>query len=277
MSRKPRVLLNDKTATRFSRLECLRQVAPAVKTRSVLRNLGAVGICLILLCFFSNPIPAAQERMTSLGILDFINDSAVEAPSGLGRALARQLQQQLVGQYQDVLPRLVDLPSDDSSQTRWPIEEIGMQGKQSGVQFMVRGGVLAVTSEEADGEAEVRVQLYAELINAESSRIQSYRAGGIGRQSAAGFDLDGLLASADLRSCSFRRTALGKALSNAIGQLSESVHEAIASPLEDQVAEVDTDTDAEPTEADVAEDEEAVGEEELIVDEAGRRRLQTFD
>ena len=132
---------------------------------------------------------------------------------------------------------------------------------------MVRGGVLAVSSEEQDGEAEVRVQLYAELINANSSRIQSFRARGIGRQSAAGFDLDGLLASADWRSSSFRRTALGKALSNAIEQLSESVHEAIASPADDQVAEVHTDTDAEPSEADVAEDEETVGDEDLTADE----------
>ena len=153
--------------------------------------------------------------MTSLGILDFINDSAVEAPSGLGRALARQLQQHLVSEYQDVLPRLVDPPSDDSAQNRRTIEEIGVQGKQSGVQFMVRGGLLAVSSEEVDGEAEVRVQLYAELINAESTRIQSFRARGIGRQPAPGFDLDGLLATADLRSSSFRKTALGKALSNA--------------------------------------------------------------
>ena len=142
-----------------------------------------------------------------------------------------------------------------------------MQGKQSGVQFMVRGGVLAVSSEEVDGEAEVEVQLYAELIAAESSRIQSFRARGIGRRSAAGFDLDGLLTSADLRSSSFRRTALGKALSNAIGQLSDSIHGAIASPPGDQVAELDTDTEAEPTEADVAEDEEAVDQEELIADE----------
>lgn len=118
MRQDPGVLLNDKTASRFSRLECVWQVAPAVKTRSVLRNLANLGILLILICLFSNPVSAAQQGMTSLGILDFRNDSAVEAPSGLGRALARQLQQQLVGEYQDVLPRLVDLPSDDSPQTR---------------------------------------------------------------------------------------------------------------------------------------------------------------
>ena len=261
MNQESGVLLNDRTATHASRIEVLRLAAPGVKATSLLGRFATAGLCLLLFCFFSNPISAAQEGMTSLGILDFINDSAVEAPSGLGRALARQLQQHLVSEYQDVLPRLVDPPSDDSAQNRRTIEEIGVQGKQSGVQFMVRGGLLAVSSEEVDGEAEVRVQLYAELINADSTRIQSFRARGIGRQPAPGFDLDGLLATADLRSSSFRKTALGKALSSAIEQLSTSVHEAIASPLENQVAE--TDPGAQPTEDDTFEDEEAESEEEL--------------
>jgi protocatechuate 3,4-dioxygenase beta subunit len=173
----------------------------------------------------STPI---QSQLVSIGILTFQDESGMNAPAELGQKIAKDLQQKLAVNYKDVLPRMINAGGDASAVAAMTVEQVATLGKQNGVKFVVRGGLLAVTTENAGEETKIGAQLYANIISVESASDNNVRAEGSGAQKGPAAELS----SVDLKSAVFRDSALGQALSAAIEQLATSVHEAIGAPAQ---------------------------------------------
>ena len=94
-------------------------------------------------------------------------------------------------------------------------------GKQNAVQFVVRGGILALAATDSN----ITAQLYAEIISVESGSVSVVRAEG----TAAGGSIQ--WSAIDLNSASFSSSAPGTALAAAIESLATSIHQALLSPL----------------------------------------------
>ena len=171
-----------------------------------------------------------QGQLISIGILSFQDESGMNAPAELGQKLARDLQQKLTANYKDILPRVIAADSEASSGKALSLEQITALGKQNGMKFVVRGGLLAVTSENAGEEIKTNVQLYADVVSVEPTTVSSVRAEGAGIQKRTTADATVQLSSIDFRSSKFRLSALGKASSNAIEQLAVLVHQSLVSP-----------------------------------------------
>jgi protocatechuate 3,4-dioxygenase beta subunit len=165
-----------------------------------------------------------QSQVVPLGILVFQDESGMNAPADLGQKIAKDLQQKLAVNYKDVLPRMLNSGLDPSSSAAMNVEQVVTLGKQHGVKFVVRGGLLAVTTENAGAETKIGVQLYASITSVESASDNNVRAEGSGTQKGP----VGELSSVDLKSAGFRGSALDQALSAATAQLASSIHEAIA-------------------------------------------------
>lgn len=173
----------------------------------------------------STPI---QSQLVSIGILTFQDESGMNAPAELGQKIAKDLQQKLAVNYKDVLPRMINAGGDASAVAAMTVEQVATLGKQNGVKFVVRGGLLAVTSENAGEETKIGAQLYANIISVESASDNNVRAEGSGAQKGPAAELS----SVDLKSAVFHDSALGQALSAAIEQLATSVHGAIGAPAQ---------------------------------------------
>ena len=165
-----------------------------------------------------------QTQLVPVGILFFQDESGMNAPTELGQKIAKDLQQKLAVNYKDVLPRIINAVVDPSASAAMNVEQLATLGKQNGVKFVVRGGLLAVTSENAGEETRVGVQLYANITSVESASDNNVRAEGSGTQKGPVAELS----SVDLKSAVFRDSALGQALSAATEQLASSIHDAIA-------------------------------------------------
>jgi len=191
----------------------------------------------------STPI---QSQLVSIGILAFQDESGMNAPAELGQKIAKDLQQKLAVNYKDVLPRMINAGADASALSAMTVEQVATLGKQNGVKFVVRGGLLAVTTENAGEETKIGAQLYANIISVESASDNNVRAEGSGAQKGPAAELS----SVDLKSDVFRDSALGQALSAAIEQLAISVHGAIgASGQTTPTPTPDSSTGASDTEA----------------------------
>src|SRR5437879_3276795 len=92
----------------------------------------------------STPI---QSQLVSIGILTFQDESGMNAPAELGQKIAKDLQQKFAVNYKDVLPRMINAGGDASAVAAMTVEQVATLGKQNGVKFVVRGGLLAVTTE----------------------------------------------------------------------------------------------------------------------------------
>jgi len=187
---------------------------------------------LIIVCLTAIQIPGrtnhetgsfSQAQIVSLGILPFHDDSGMNAPSDLGQKIAKDLQQKLAINYKDVLPRMLNSGLDPSASTAMNVEQVVTLGKQQGVKFVVRGGLLAVTTETAGEETKIGIQLYATITSVESANDNNVRAEGSGTQKG----LVAELSSVDFKSAGFRNSALDQALSAATEQLASSIHDAI--------------------------------------------------
>lgn len=163
-----------------------------------------------------------QPQVVPIGILFFQDESGMNAPADLGQKIAKDLQQKLAINYKDVLPRMLNAGLDPSAPAM-NVEQVVTLGKQQGVRFVVRGGLLAVTTENAGEETKISVQLYASITSVESASDNNVRAEGSGTQRGP----FGELSSVDLKSAGFRGSALDQALSAATEQLASSIHDAI--------------------------------------------------
>jgi protocatechuate 3,4-dioxygenase beta subunit len=164
-----------------------------------------------------------QSQLVPIGILFFQDESGMNAPADLGQKIAKDLQQKLAVNYKDVLPRMLNAGLDPSASAAMNVEQVVTLGKQNGVKFVVRGGLLTVTTENAGEETKIGVQLYASITSVESARDNNVRVEGSGTQKGPVAELS----SVDLKSAVFRDSALGQALSAATEQLAKSIHDAI--------------------------------------------------
>lgn len=156
-----------------------------------------------------------QGQVISVGILSFQDESGTNLPLSFGQKIARDLQQKMNGAYKDLLVRLLT-PDDPSSTQTLSVEQVAELGKQQGVNFVVRGGLLSLIPESVGDELKVTIQVYADIISVETSSIQSVRAEGSGTEKGRTREI---------------------ALSNAVDQLATSIYEVIVSPRPDVQAD----------------------------------------
>ena len=172
---------------------------------------------------------SAQGQIISVGVVGFQDESGTNAPAGLGQKMAKDLQQRLVA-FSDLLPRSVGPGDDPSALKALDVEQLAALGKQQGVKFVLRGGLLSLAAEKAGEETKITARLYAEIISVETGAVSSVRAEGAGTQRGAPFGAGVKWDSINLADGQFPDTALGRALAGAVQQLAAAVHAAIASP-----------------------------------------------
>ena len=169
----------------------------------------------------SDPV---QTKIAVLGVLAFQDETDSGAPPELGRRIAQQLKQRLSVSFNDIVPKSLSLSSDTPSPVS--LEQAVAIGKQNGLQFVVRGGLLALT---VDDQLSVNARLYAEIISVESGTVDVVNGQGSGTGTAA--TANGIQWSAvDLNGTGFTSTAPGSALASAIDSLAKSIHESIGAP-----------------------------------------------
>ena len=187
-------------------------------------------VCLVHVNGVGNASVARTDplhgQLVSVGILRFQDDSGMGLPPEVGQKLAQDFQQKLASTFKDLLPRVIsgaEIPATGSL----TIEQVVAVGKQNGVKFVIRGGLLALTSEKAGQEVKVSAQLYAEIISIDAASIVStLRAEGAATQASAAETL----APIDLKSDQFRGSAADRAFTAAIVQLAELSHQAVTAP-----------------------------------------------
>ena len=178
---------------------------------------------------FGNPV-ANQNQLISIGILSFQDESGANAPPELGQKIAQELHRKFVQSYKDVLPRILN--NATASPSTMTVEELAKFGKQSGVKFIVRGGLLSVNADVVGGETKASIQLYADLVSVETASQTSARAEGLNAQQGNTLNKPSDFNSMNIASPEFRNSAIGLALSSAIEQLATTMYQAITSPQE---------------------------------------------
>jgi hypothetical protein len=124
-------------------------------------------------------VPPSQGQIVSVAIVPFHDESAAAAPGDLLDKVGQILRQKLALSYKDVLPRLVsgEAVEDPAS---IPVGDLAAIGKQQGAKFVVRGGILAVIWEKAGRDLTCGLQLFADIVDAESQAVSALRAEGEG-------------------------------------------------------------------------------------------------
>src|SRR6266496_737939 len=222
--------------------------------RYTLWTISLMLVCLVYvngvgMALDTNP-DSLQGQLVSVGILRFQDDSGTSAPSELGQKLAQDLQQSLAVSYKDLLPRVLSTGADASAVKTMSVEQIVALGKQNGVKFIVRGGLLALAVDAAGTENKINAQLYAEIISVDAANIvNTVRAEGAGSQA----DKLAALSATDVKSDQFGGSALGQALMVAIGQLTENIHQAVTTSATAPQTTTETGQTAAPADAAQAE------------------------
>ena len=158
-----------------------------------------------------------QGKIVILGILNFQDETDSGAPPELGRKIAQQLKQLLAVSFKDIVPKSL------SSDAALSVEQAVAIGRKNAVQFVVRGGVLALT---VDTQSNVKARVYAEIISVDSGAVSIVNAEGTGA-SGGGGSRGELWRAIDLNSPSFASSAPGAALTAAIDSLANSLHQTI--------------------------------------------------
>ncbi len=187
---------------------------------------------LAFLCLLNTA--SGQSQTISVGVFEFQDESGAKLPAEFTQKIARELAQKMNAVHKDVLARPFNAATDVSLIKAMNVEQLGALGKQHGVKFIIRGGLLAASDDTSSGDASASVQLYADIVSVETSSIKSVRAEGSSGEK-------------------------DKALQNAIGPLAELIHQAIISPApENEQPQTPDDMSAEsdPKDVDAAESDE---------------------
>ncbi len=191
-----------------------------------------IGIALLLLLSLRPATGAAlaaspaygsvQNKITVVGILSFQDETDSGAPPQLGSKIAQQLKQRLAVGFSDIVPKSLsaDAPGNLT------VEQAVAIGRQNAVQFVVRGGLLALT---VGDQSNVTARLYAEVISVESGTVTVVNAEGTGTGSGATTPGAIQWEAIDLNGASFASSAPGAAIAAAIQSLATSLHQTIAS------------------------------------------------
>lgn len=196
------------------------------------RNLPvALAVALIFVCLNgAGGARAAQAPVVTVGVVAFQDESGAGVAPTLVSRLALTLQQRLASAHKELLPRVVDAEAGALN-----VEQLAALGKQRGLKFVVRGGVLALNPGETAGTSVV-AQLYAEVVSVEGGELRAVRAEGAGADAAS-------------------------ALAAAVGTLAGEVHGAVVSPSGGDDSQASSATGAE--ESAPPADAGAAGESEL--------------
>lgn len=210
------------------------KVRPAPK-----RRLFAFGIsALLLLLPLQHPADAAhcpvQNKVVTLGVLDFSDESDTNAPSSLGRRLGQQLKQKLAAGFPDLLPKTLSQNSG-STATGSTVEQLVTLGKQNAWEFVVRPGMLNLASEDPGS---LKAQLYAEVINVDSGQRTVVRAEGVAP--SEGSTQGQSIQWNQGQGVTFANSAPGKALTMAIDQLASSIHSTLSATHSEPTASAAT-------------------------------------
>jgi len=203
-----------------------------------------VALCIVLLLGFA---PALQGQLVSVGVMAFHDESGSSMPEELRLKIARDLQQVLVRSYSDLLARVIGTQLDSASIKNMSVPQLTQYGKQQGVKFLVRGGLLAISSENTGSGVKVSMDLYADIIATASGQTKGLRTRGVGTQGITYPGAQVPWEAIDISGSGFQYSAPGQALLNAVEQLAGQVHEAVTSPFETTAESQDTETSTEET------------------------------
>lgn len=203
------------------------------------KNFKTINIIMCAIVFFGlffGLAPGIQAKLVSVGVLSFHDESGTGVPWELGSRISRDLQQKLVKSYPGLLPRVIGTGMDAASIKSMTVPQLVSYAKQQGVGFLIRGGLLAISTVNSAGGVKVSIELYAEIISAESNKVRGVRARGVGTQRGT-FPLSKVPWEAiDISGSEFQYSAPGLALLNAVEQLAGAVREAVVSPIDESEA-----------------------------------------
>jgi protocatechuate 3,4-dioxygenase beta subunit len=170
-----------------------------------------------------------HAQLISISILPFQDESDASVPPELLQKIRQEFKQKLTLSYKDVLARLLTSGAL-SDQANANVGQLAALGKQQGAKFVVRGGVLAVVSEKTGQDLKCRLELFSELIDTDSGAVSSLRAEGEATESPSPLEDARRWDSYTWNGPDFAKSALGQALSAAVGSLTGKVHAAALSP-----------------------------------------------
>ncbi len=170
-----------------------------------------------------------QAQMITIGILPFQDESGANVPPALLQKICQEFKLKMTLAYKDVLARLVSAESLGAPANAG-IEQLAAFGKQQGVKFVLRGGILAVVSEKVGNDLKCQLELFSELIDTDSSIVSSLRAEGEGLETNSATDDARRWESYNWNSPGFAQAALGQALNAALGNLADQVHASAVTP-----------------------------------------------
>jgi carboxypeptidase family protein len=162
----------------------------------------------------------AQAQVISVGVLTFQDESGAGAPQELGQKITQSLQQKINESNKNLLARALSLATDEPSVKAMTVEQLAAFGKQSGVKFVIRGAVLAISGG-GSGGGKVTIQLYADVVSVETSSVNTVRAEGSSAASKAHVKPS----SIDFTDAS----PLGQAVAVSVEQLAASVSQTVSS------------------------------------------------
>jgi hypothetical protein len=214
---------------RDKRRESIKNASLFFKNYQFKKIILHVALCIVLLLGFSL---ALQGQLVSVGVMAFHDESGSGMPEELCLKIARDLQQVLVKSYSDLLTRVIGTQLDSTSIKNMSIPQLTQYGKQQGVKFLVRGGLLAISSENTGSGVKVSMDLFAEIIATDSGQTKAVRSSGVGTQGVTYPTARVPWEAIDITGSGFQYSAPGQALLNAVEQLAVQVHEAVTSPFE---------------------------------------------
>jgi hypothetical protein len=227
-----------------------------------IKLINVVSCAIIFFGLFFGLTPQIKAQLVSVGILTFNDDSGSSVPGELCQRISRNLQQKLVSTYTDLLPRVIE---GDSNTRQMTVPELTQMAKDQAVRYIVRGGILRVSSENIGAGVRVSIVLYAEIISSETGNVKSVRAKGIGTQQVKYPYNKVPWEAVDTSGNSFQYSAPGQAIMNAIDQLSSEVHDAATAP--DTGTSVSSESESSSDSGETAETGETSGQEETYVEE----------
>ena len=171
----------------------------------------------------------AARSIVPVGVLAFQDESG-GGGANLGDRITQRLRHRLFVNYKDLLPKNMGADSGAGARPGMTVEEIVVLGKQFGVKFMVRGGVLPLGLEPGETENKARVWLFADVVSMDNSRVESVRVEGEGSQGSGLPAVGSAFEGVDLNAPDFARTAVGQAMLSAIDQLAEAIHAKVMAP-----------------------------------------------
>jgi protocatechuate 3,4-dioxygenase beta subunit len=188
---------------------------------------NAARIVLFVVCILwlviARSVPAHAE-VISIGILPVQDESDTQVPPELLVKIGQLFKQNLTRASADILVRQISGLVEPSAD----IAQLAALGRQQGVRYVVRSGLLGLYSDKAGRELHCDVGLYAELIATADGTITGLRANGAGSEDDPARDDIRRWEAYDFAGSGFAQTALGQALGSAVDQLAQQVRQTVA-------------------------------------------------